>query len=195
MYEYLEGRPTSRTAARLVLDVHGVGYALSVPIGAGFADANPLRVYVHQVVREDAHTLFGFPDQKTRDLFRTLLLVRGVGPSMALGILSALPGQDLIEAIVANDRGRLCSVKGVGKKTAEQILLDLRDKIAVFGLPVLDLPVTGAPALSPARQDAIAALVSIGYKERDAEKVVVKAAKDVGEDDVNTLIRAALSAG
>lgn len=194
MYEYLEGRLSMRAAARLVLDVHGVGYSLSVPLGVAFPDKDPLRVYVHQVVREDAHTLYGFPDEKTRNLFRTLLLVRGVGPAMALGILSSLPGQTLIDAIASNNHARLCSVKGVGKKTAEQILLDLRDKIAVFGLATnaAPLPVT---MLSPARQDAVAALVSIGYKERDAEKVVHKAADRVGESDLNELIRAALSLG
>lgn len=193
MYEYLEGRPASWTAARLVLDVGGVGYALSVPLGASFERGERLRVWVHQVVREDAHTLFGFPDEKTRDLFRTLLLVRGVGPAMALGILSSLPGQDLIDAIAQDDRGRLTAVKGVGKKTAEQILLDLRDKIAVFGLPSAEPRAAAPSATSPVRQDAIAALVSIGYKERDADKVVAKAAESVGEADVNGLIRAALA--
>ena len=194
MYEYLEGRLSMRAAARLVLDVHGVGYALSVPLGVAFPDTNPLRVYVHQVVREDAHTLYGFPDEKTRNLFRTLLLVRGVGPAMALGILSSLPGQTLIDAIVSNDHARLCSVKGVGKKTAEQILLDLRDKIAVFGLHTSATPLP-TTTLTPERQDAVAALVSIGYKERDAEKAVNKAADRVGESDLNELIRAALSLG
>lgn len=195
MYEYLEGRPAERTAARLVLDVGGVGYALSIPLGAAFGDADPLRVFVHQVVRDDAHTLYGFPDVKTRDLFRTLLLVRGVGPAMALGILSSLPGQALIDAIVGDDRARLTAVKGVGKKTAEQILLDLRDKIAVFGLGDGPAAAVPAPTGSAAVQDAIAALVSIGYKERDADKVVTKAAAEVGEDDVDRLIRTALAHG
>ena len=97
----------------------------------------------------------------------------------------------MFDAIVSNDHARLCSVKGVGKKTAEQILLDLRDKIAVLGLHTSATPLP-TTTLTPERQDAVAALVSIGYKERDAEKAVNKAADRVGEYDLNELIRAAL---
>ena len=129
MYEYLEGRPAAdRHPARLVLDVGGVGYDLAVPIGAPFGTGERVRVWTHLVVREDAHLLYGFPDRAMRNLFRLLLTVRGVGPGIALGVLSGLSRDELIAAIVADDAARLTGLKGVGKKTAEQILLDLRDK-------------------------------------------------------------------
>jgi Holliday junction DNA helicase RuvA len=183
-----------RAAARLVLGVGGVGYDLCVPLMARFAEDERLRVYVHLVVREDAHTLYGFPDVDTRDLFRTLLGVRGVGPAMALGILSSLPGDELVAAIQAEDAQRLCSVKGVGKKTAQQILLDLRDKIAAFSTRDLVAGKGAVPAaLHGNHADAVAALLSIGFKEKDAEKAVMKATAEVGEDDLDTLIRTALS--
>lgn len=195
MYEYLEGRLSMRAAARLVLDVGGVGYDLAVPLMARFGEDERLRVYVHLVVREDAHTLYGFPDFATRDLFRTLLGVRGVGPAMALGILSALPGDELIAAIQSEDAQRLCSIKGVGKKTAQQILLDLRDKIAVFSGDELAAGKGQASRpISSNHTDAVAALVSIGFKDKDAEKAVARAIEEVGAADLDALIRAALSA-
>lgn len=195
MYEYIEGRLSMRAAARLVLDVGGVGYDLLVPVGARFGDQETCRAYVHLVVRDDAHILFGFPDVELRDLFRTLLKVRGVGPTMALGILSSLPGDELVAAIQGGDRARLCSVKGVGKKTAEQILLDLGDKIGALALGAA-VSKAGQTVAAPGGNlaDAAMALVSIGYKEKDAEKAVSKAAEQVGSDDVDQLIRAALSA-
>jgi len=194
MYEYLEGRPSLRAAARLVLEVGGVGYDLIVPLGARFGEGKQVRAYVHLLVRDDAHILFGFPDVKLRDLFRTLLKVRGVGPAMALAILSALPGEDLIAAIQNEDTSRLCTVKGVGKRTADQILLDLHGKIDAFGPAGLADGKGKSPAPSGGNlADAATALVSIGYKEKDAERAVAKAAEKVGTEDLDGLIRAALT--
>ena len=194
MYEYLEGRLSMRAAARLVLDVNGVGYDLLVPLMARFDEGERLRVFVHLVVREDAHTLYGFPDVDTRDLFRTLLGVRGVGPAMALGILSSLPGDELVAAIEAEDAQRLCGVKGVGKKTAQQILLDLRDRISAFSGRDLAAG-KGSTPLAPHSNhaDAVAALLSIGFKEKDAQKAVARATNEVGDEDLDALIRAALA--
>jgi Holliday junction DNA helicase RuvA len=202
MYEYLEGRPSIKTAARLVLDVGGVGYDLSVPLGLHFpgtedvgAKAKPLRIWVHLVVREDAQMLYGFPDLGTRDLFRVLLKVRGVGPALALAVLSSLPVAEFLEALRSSDRARLQSVKGVGKKTAEQILLDLRDKLTAPGAVVpgmgdlTEIPVTMA---SGNIEDAVQALTSIGFKENDARKAVKRAAESVDADDLELLVRTAL---
>ena len=196
MYDYLEGRLASRGAARLILDVGGVGYDLAVPLGSRFDGGEPLRVWTHLVVREDAHSLFGFPDRRTRDLFRVLLGVRGVGPALALGVLSSLAPDELLEALVQEDLRRLVSIKGVGKKTAEQILLDLRDKATAL------LP--GAPRaageLTPQRpgpaadniEDAVGALVSIGFKDKEARRNVQRAAERVDPADLELLVRTAL---
>jgi Holliday junction DNA helicase RuvA len=196
VYEYIEGQIAGRTAARLVIDAGGVGYDLAVPLTATFPASGRARVFTHLVVREDSHTLYGFPDRETRELFRTLLLVRGVGPVMALAILSGLPRADLIEAIATNDVKALVQVRGVGKKTAEQILLDLRDKA-----PVLRAQLSGAtpkaalPAAAGDRnvEDAIAALMSIGYSEKEAKKSVDRAASSVDTKNLEALVRAALA--
>ncbi len=196
MYDFLEGRVELHAATRLVLEVGGVGYELSVPLGSGFAGAR-VRVWTHLVVREDAHTLYGFPDAATRELFRALLTVNGVGPRTALGVLSGLPRGELLAAIAVGDRARLTAIKGIGAKTAAQILLDLSEKArkllaaeAAGGAgpaPALPAPADGAA------EDAVAALVSIGYADKDARKQVERAAAKVGAADLEALVRAALS--
>ena len=132
MYEFFRGRVAARTPARLVLDVNGVGYELVVPAGSNFPTEGESTVWAHLAVREDAHALYGFPDRETRDLFRLLLRVKGVGPTMGLSLLSGMRPSELVAAIVDEDVPALTRVKGVGRKTAEQILLDLRDKVGTF---------------------------------------------------------------
>ncbi|QDU67969.1 Holliday junction branch migration protein RuvA [Engelhardtia mirabilis] len=191
MYEFLRGRCARRSPARLVLDVNGVGYDLVVPAGARFADEDPLQVWTHLAVREDAHVLYGFPEQSWRDLFRLLLKVKKVGPSMAIALLSGMEPEELVECIRAGDALRLTRVKGVGRKTADQILLDLSDQLDAWDSP----PSTdGTP---PASADGIlavaaSALVSIGFSENDARKGVEAASRKVGTEDLELLIRTAL---
>ena len=197
MYDYLEGQIAGRTAARLVLDVGGVGYDLAVPLGAGFEADGPAKVWTHFVVRDDSHQLFGFRDAATRDLFRALLTVNGVGPRVALGVLSGLPRDELLAAILAGDLARLTAIKGIGKKTAEQILLDLRDKarrLAATGAPGAVGDEIPRPSSSPhARvEDAIGALISIGYSEKDARKRVDRASSKVSSEDLEDLVRTAI---
>ncbi len=196
MYEFLEGDVVSRSPGRLTLSVGGVGYDLAVPLRDAFAIGARVRVFAHLVVREDAHLLFGFQERSGRDLFRLLLTVRGVGPGMALAILSALSREELVEAVLAGDAARLVRVKGVGKKTAEQVLLDLRDKAARLRQ---ELVPSSAPTPVAARTeinlaDAAAALVSIGFSEKDARKQVERAAERVDPANLEALVRAALQA-
>lgn len=194
MFEYLEGTPAERAVARLVLDVGGVGYDLAVPPGLPFPETTPLRAWVHFVVREDAQLLYGFPDRATRDFFRLLLGVRGVGPNMGLALLAGLSREDFLGAVIQGNPKPLVAIKGVGKKTAEQLLFDLRDKAEA-------LLATGAqggappvlPALDSALGDAVAALVSIGYSEKDAKRAVERAAGTVDPENLELLVRAAIS--
>jgi Holliday junction DNA helicase RuvA len=193
VYEYLDGQVAEHRPTRLVLDVAGVGYDLVVPLGAGFPERGRTRAWTHLVVRDDAQFLCGFADRATRDLFRLLLSVRGVGVSMAIGILSGLPRTALVQAIQDEDVASLMRVKGVGKKTAEQILLDLRDKA-----PTLEAGDRAAPRGTPEGlvaliEDAVRALVSIGYGEKEARTKVDTAARDVGHEDLEKLVRAALT--
>lgn len=192
MYEFLDGTIAARAGTRLVVDVHGVGYELSTPLGARFEPK--ARVWTHLVVREDAHLLFGFPDREARELFRLLLTVRGVGPTSALAVMSGLGRDELLDAVVREDHATLMKVKGIGRKTAEQIVLDLREKAAKARGPA------GAAAAAPqqggtqADDDAVAALLSIGYGEKEARKSVEKARARLGASAaMEELLRAALA--
>jgi len=197
VYEYLEGTIAGRTAARLVLDVAGVGYELCVPLAARFPASGRTRVWTHLAVREDNHALYGFPDRETRELFRVLLSVRGVGPVLALGILSGLAREPLLDAIADGDIRTLTRIKGVGKKTGEQILLDLRDKAQTLRAQLAGAARAGASLPGPKRdkniEDAVQALVSIGYSEKEALKSVERAAETVDEKNLEELVRAALA--
>ena len=190
MYDFLDGEVAGRSAARLVLDVRGVGYEVLVPPGASFPPQGRLRLWTHLVVREDSHALYGFRDEATRDMFRALLGVTGVGPKVAMAVLSGLSSDELVAALVAGDAKRLTKVKGVGQKTAEQILLDLRGKAAA-------LAPAGANAAPSARgpaqlEDAVTALISIGYSEKDARRQVERASKTVDPANLELLVRTAL---
>ncbi len=201
MFEFIAGEVADRTGTAVIIDAGGVGYELIAPLGAAFpAKGARAKVFTHLSVREDNQTLFGFPRREDRDLFRILLRVRGVGPSMALAILSGLGPDDLTRAVMQEDLKALTRIKGVGKKTGEQILLDLRDKTALLaaiaGDPSIATEAATAPAASQSTNvaDAVTALVSIGYSEKEAAKNVEKAAKDVGEEDLEALVRAAMRA-
>jgi Holliday junction DNA helicase RuvA len=143
------------------------------------------------VVREDAHQLIGFTEPASRDVFRALLTVSGVGPKVALAVMSGLERTELVEAIVAGDAARLTAVRGVGRKTAEQILLDLRQK--ALSLRADSPSVLPATARTKAVEDAVAALMSIGFTDKEARKQVERAAKSVDASDLDQLVRAALA--
>ena len=200
MYEYIAGEVADRTGTAVIMDAGGVGFELIAPLGAKFpAKGARAKVYTHLSVREDNQTLFGFPRREDRDLFRILMKVRGVGPSMALGILSGLSPEELTRAVVNEDLKALTRIKGVGKKTGEQILLDLRDKTGLLASVAGDVQAAASvpttdPAASSNVADAITALVSIGYSDKEAAKSVEKAVKDVGDDDLEALVRAAMRA-
>jgi len=182
-----------------VLDVGGVGYEVFVPLGGMGAlpePPEPVTLHVHTHVREDAFVLYGFPSVADRDAFRTVLGVGGVGPKIALAILSALPAASLAQAIAAGDRAVFKGIPGVGKKTAERLLLELTDKIGAIASRA-----TGPAALRPAATPALrsgplgtvaAALVQMGYKQAQAERAVAELGEPEGRP-VEELLRAALS--
>lgn len=200
MYEFLEGQVVQRTAARLVMDVGGVGYDLLAPLAASFPDVGQrARVYVHLLVRDDAHLLYGFATVDDRDLFRLLLKVRSVGPTTALAVLSGLSRADLVRAVLDADAKPLQRIKGVGKKTADQMLLDLRDKASELaggrqelGAHTVLVPFTPPDPADVNVADAVAALMSIGYSDKDAKKQVDRARETVDARDLEALVRAAI---
>ena len=182
----------------LLLDVNGVGYELDCPTSAFVrlpAPGQPLTLHTHLVVREDGHTLFGFLERLDRSLFRSLIRVNGVGPRLALGIVSAMPARELIAAIQQQDTTALARLPGIGRKTAQRLVLDLKDKLGELpgGGPAIPTagPEGSAPGSAvPDREDAIAALVALGYRDAEAaRRVSAVASAGLGREE---LIRLAL---
>jgi len=185
MIGFLSGKLAHKHPPFLLLDVGGVGYELEAPMTTFYAlpDAGqPAALFVHLLVRDDAHLLFGFSDLAQRELFRSLLKVTGVGPRVALAILSTLSAEQLVACIQQADVKTLTRVPGIGAKTAERMILDMRDRIASATSTVDDATDATADAHDPV-QDAVSALIALGYKAAEATKAVravegISAARD-----------------
>jgi len=178
MIGFLRGKLVYKAPPLLVLDVQGVGYELEAPMTTFYqlpALGGDIVLHTHLVVREDAHSLFGFASQSDRALFRLLIKISGVGPKLALTILSGLSADEFHHCIHNNDSQALVRLPGVGKKTAERLLIEMRDRLPDKGVSPSDTVSAGgqpAPTGSSAKQEAISALCSLGYKPLDAGKMV-----------------------
>ena len=175
MIAWLKGRLVEKHPTRLILDVHGVGYDLAVPVSTFYAVGDPgaevtLRVHTH--VREDAIALFGFPSAFELLVFERLIGISGVGPKLALAVLSGIEAGDFVAAVQRADVSRLTRIPGVGKKTAERICLELKDKLP----PAVDagVPTAIAPAPNALRDDLVSALANLGYHRSAVDKVLDK---------------------
>ncbi len=166
---------------QIVVDVAGVGYELDVPMSTLYhlpAIGERVALHTHMVVREDAQLLYGFGSESERASFRQLIKITGVGPKMALAVLSGLSAADLAQAVVMQDVTLLTKIPGVGKKTAERLLLELKGKIADA------LPVGTAPQqVASVNSDVLNALLALGYNEREASAAVRQMAADVSVED------------
>lgn len=190
MIARLHGQLIEKHPPVLIVDVGGVGYELEAPMSTFYKVTlgAPVTLHVHQVVREDASLLFGFASREERDLFRTLIKVNGVGPKMALAILSGMEADAFARCIRQGDVATLTRIPGVGKKTAERLVIEMRDRVgdaaAAGGHP------EGSAAAASPVQEAITALVALGYKAAEAERAVSR----LEQDDASTedLIRQAL---
>ena len=178
----------------LLLEAGGVGYEVEAPMTAFYDLPEPggeLLLHTHLVVREDAQLLYGFSDRFERELFRALIRVNGVGPKMALAILSGIEAERLVACIRDQDTSSLVRVPGIGKKTAERLVIEMGDRLErLEGAPSLEISSGPSSAGESRVQDAVAALEALGYKPRDAEQAVAR----VSEDGVPSeeLIRRAL---
>lgn len=179
----------------LVLQVNGVGYEVDAPMSTFYRLPDigiHILLHTHLVVREDAHNLYGFYTKEEKTLFRDLLKVNGVGPRLALTILSSSSPEDFARSIINHDTAQLVSLPGVGKKTAERLVIEMQDKLSAW--PVKLRSAKDSPTISEATQnntqDAIAALISLGYKAHLASKIVAK----IHTNDMNseTIIKLAL---
>ena len=175
MYEYLTGLVTVVAPQYIVVDVNGVGYKLLVANPYRYQEdrTKKVQVYVYQAVREDNISLFGFTDQNEKKLFMQLINVSGIGPKSALAILANPDHQGLVDAITNNNVNYLTKFPGIGKKTASQIVLDLRDKLTNDSISSLfaTTQLTVDATVNRELKDALEALAALGYKERDIKKV------------------------
>ena len=195
MIGYLQGSLLKATPERLLIDVQGVGYEVHVPLSTwyeiekrGGAGAGKVALFIHTQVREDEIALFGFWTEREKALFEKLIAVGGIGPRLARVILSGMAPDDLLGAIAAGDLGRLSTIPGIGKKTAERMVLELKDKMRELAA---ELPERTAAA-PPADQDVVSALVNLGYKAAQAERAVAEAHREKPDAAFHDLLRASL---
>ncbi len=198
MIAFLSGKLLEKQANTAIVDVGGVGYEVSIPLSTFYELGDvgsdvQLRIYTH--VREDAIQLFGFKTVRERDLYLRLLSVQGIGPKMGITMLSGMSADEMILAIRTEDLARLTSIPGVGRKTAERLAIELRDKIGELSSGGTTASDVGAVSSLPADavfEDALSALVNLGYQRPAAEKALKQAAQDGTEITVQKLLRKAL---
>lgn len=172
MIEYIKGEIAELTPTYAVIDCGGVGYMLNISLHAydRLSGASSAKLLVYEAIREDSHTLFGFIDERERSMFRELIGVSGVGANTARMILSSIPAAELEAVIASGDHSRLKNVKGIGAKTAQRIIVDLRDKIK----PADDALLLQFAKSSEALDEALAALVMLGFQRQQSAKVLKK---------------------
>ncbi len=194
MIGYLQGNILKATTDRVLLDVQGVGYEVHIPLSTWYeierrGTSGRVALFIHTQVREDDISLFGFWTEREKALFEKLIGVSGIGARLARVILSGMAPDDLLGAIASGDLGRLGTIPGVGKKTAERMILELRDKMRELAA---ELPEQTAAAV-PADQDVVSALVNLGYKASQAERAVADARRDKPDSAFHDLLRASLT--
>ena len=172
----IQGTVVEKSFPQVIVSCHGVGYEIDVPMSTFYPlprTGEEVTLLTHLVVREDAHLLFGFMTAAERAAFRQLLKISGVGPKVALSVLSGLSVDDLASAVASEDAGRLTKIPGIGKKTAERLVLELRDKLPK------SLAVARPEGAGAAGGDVVSALLALGYNEREAQAAVKQLAADL----------------
>lgn len=198
MIGFLSGKLLEKEANSVLVDVGGVGYEVTIPLSTFYelgevgSDVQ-LRIFTH--VREDALQLFGFKTLRERDLYLKLISVQGIGAKSGITMLSGMSADEIVSAIRTDNIARLTSIPGVGKKTAERMVIELRDKVGELagGIPAGAAAATGSAASSDELyDDALSALLNLGYQKNAAEKALQQVMKDGGEMNVQKLLRQAL---
>ncbi|HEX9930079.1 MAG TPA: Holliday junction branch migration protein RuvA [Pyrinomonadaceae bacterium] len=201
MIAHLSGKLLLKGATSVVIDIGGVGYEVTIPLSTAYelgetgSDVS-LRIYTH--VREEALQLYGFQTGRERELFTLLISVSGIGTKSAIAMLSSMNADEIAGAIRTNNLARLTSVPGIGRKTAERLVIELRDKILQISSPVLDETIAAGngkaakPSLDTVYDDALEALISLGYAKPVADRALKTAMTDGGEISVQALLRRSL---
>jgi Holliday junction DNA helicase RuvA len=190
MIAHLRGKLISRRPNLVIVEAGGVGYdvTLSVPAFSELPSlGSEVAFHIHTHVREDQIALYGFLRPEEKQLFEKLITVSGIGPKLAITILSGMPADDMVNSIRANDVARLTRIPGIGRKTAERMVLELRDKLPPVGADQLQV----MPSLSATQEDVLSALLNLGYQRGLAEKALASVAKDTSFD---VMFRASLAA-
>lgn len=201
MIAHLSGTLLAKQATTVIIDVGGVGYEVTIPLSTLYelddTGANiQLRIYTH--VREEALQLYGFKTARERELFLQLISVSGIGPKLGIAMISVMNADDIIAAIRTNNLARLTSIPGIGRKTAERLVIELRDKITALSSPALEEQFAaqqgaGAPATEDVmRDDALSALLNFGYQKAAAEKAITTAIQEGGDLSVELILRRSL---
>jgi len=195
MIAFLRGRIVDRQPNRIIIDIQGVGYDVHVPLSTFYEIGEvgtdvALRVHTH--VREDALQLYGFLTELERQLFERLIAISGIGPKLAVAVLSGMDPRDLVTAVQRADIARLTSIPGVGKKTAERIVLELKDRLAQIVMPAAADTAPPASGADRLRADLLSALQNLGYHRPQAEKAIEAAVKSMTDATFEQALKSAL---
>jgi len=200
MIAHLSGTLLSKQATTVIVDVSGVGYEVNIPLSTFYdledlGSTVQLRIYTH--VREDAIQLYGFKTARERELFLKVISVTGIGPKLGITLLSGMSADEMIASIRTNNLARLTLIPGVGRKTAERLILELREKVADLSSAQLEeelgaKPGAGEPTEDTVRADALSALLNLGYQRSGAEKAIDAALGEGGDVNVESILRRSL---
>lgn len=190
MIAHLQGRLVEKTPTEVVIDCNGVGYQVNISLHTFslLPDSENIKLYTFLQVKEDSHTLFGFMEKAEKELFKLLISVSGVGAGTARTMLSSMEPKQVISAIATANVAAIQSIKGIGGKTAQRVILDLKDKV----LKVYDLEEVSATGYNTNKEEALSALEVLGFNKKLAEKAIEKVVKENPSANVETLIKQAL---
>lgn len=190
MIAHLQGKLVEKTPTEVVIDCGGVGYHVNISLHTYslLPQTENIRLFTYLQIKEDAHTLFGFVEKSEREIFKMLLSVSGIGAGIARTMLSSLEPKQIIQALAVGDLGTIQSIKGIGSKTAQRAILDLKDKV----LKVYDLDEVSMTTNNTNKDEALSALEVLGFNKKLAEKVVDRIAKDNPDATVEIIIKQAL---
>ena len=196
MIEYIKGELTELTPALATVETAGVGYGLNISLNtfSAIQGKKEVKLYVYESIREDAHLLYGFVNKKEREMFELLITVSGVGPNTARMMLSSMSVQELCNAISTGNERIVKGIKGIGKMTAQRIIVDLRDKIVALGIAE-EIPTGGsvaAPVNNAVKDEAVSALTMLGFAPAPTQKVVVAILQENPDAPVEQVVKLAL---
>lgn len=190
MITHINGRLIEKNPTNVVIECNGIGYHINISLHtfSTLPDSESLKLFTFLQVKEDSHTLYGFIEKQERELFKLLLSVSGVGANTARTMLSSLAPQEIIQAIASSDVATIQSVKGIGAKTAQRIILDLKDKV----LKIYDIEDISLEIDNTNKEEALSALEVLGFTRKTAEKVIIKITKEKPSASVENIIKEAL---